>query len=207
MNAPLYPLFLNLRGRLCIVVGGNEIAEAKARELMDAGARVRLIAPAVTDQIAAWFRAGKLHWEPRPYESADLNDAFLIVSIAEPETNARVVEEAELRHTFCNAVDDVPHCNCYASAVVRRGPLQIAISTAGNSPALAQRLRKQLERHFGEEYASWVQRLGDHRKRLLQDRGIDNETRRRMLHEQASAPAFEAFRESLQTVNQSLKLR
>jgi precorrin-2 dehydrogenase/sirohydrochlorin ferrochelatase len=198
MNASLYPLFLNLRGRLCVVIGGSEIAEAKVQELLDAGARVRLIARTVTDQIASWFRAGRLHWEPRPYKSADLNDAFLVVSIAGPETNARVFEEAELRHTFSNAVDDVPHCNCYASAVVRRGPLQIAISTAGNSPALARRLRKQLEEGFGQEYAPWVRRLGDHRRRLLQDKGIDNETRRRMLHEQASASAFEDFRESLQ---------
>jgi precorrin-2 dehydrogenase len=78
---------------------------------------------------------------------------FLVVSVAHTETNARVFEEAEMLQTFCNAVDDIDHCNCYASAVVRRGPLQIAISTAGKSPALAQRLREELEERFGEEYA------------------------------------------------------
>lgn len=94
-------------------------------------------------------------------------------------------------------MDDIEHCNCYASAVVRRGPLQIAISTAGNSPALAQRLRKELEEQFGEEYALWVTRLGEIRSRLFQDKAIDSETRRRTLHEQASTSAFATFRSSL----------
>jgi siroheme synthase-like protein len=94
-------------------------------------------------------------------------------------------------------VDDIDHCNCYASAVVRRGPLQIAISTAGKSPALAQRLRKELEERFSEEYAPWVRSLGEVRTRLFQDQELDGETRRRILHEQASASAFESFRDSL----------
>jgi len=193
----LYPLFLNLQGRVCVVVGGNEMAEGKIRELLDADAKVRVIAPAVTEQVAAWSRAGMLRWEARAYEAGDARDAFLVVSVADAKTNAQVFEEAEMRQTFCNAVDDIEHCNCYASAVVRRGPLQIAISTAGKSPALAQRLRKELEERFGEEYAPWVKRLGDLRSRLFRDKTIDSETRRRMLHEQASASAFESFRDSL----------
>jgi precorrin-2 dehydrogenase / sirohydrochlorin ferrochelatase len=197
MSAPLYPLFLNLRGRVCVVVGGNEMAEAKIRELLDADGKIRVIAPVATGQISAWSLAGRLQWEARAYENGDLRDAFLVVSVADAKTNARVFEEAETRRTFCNAVDDIDHCSCYASAVVRRGPLQIAISTAGNSPALAQRLRKELEEQFGEEYARWVQRLGELRGRLFQDKAIDGDTRRRMLHEQASASGFESFRESL----------
>jgi siroheme synthase-like protein len=121
-------------------------------------------------------------------------DAFLAISVADADTNAQVFEEAEARHIFCNAVDDIPHCSAYASAVVRRGPLQIAISTAGNSPALAQRLRKELEGSFTEEYGPWVQRLGELRTHLFEDKSIDGETRRKMLHEQASASAFESFR-------------
>lgn len=201
MNA-LYPLFLNLQGRVCLVVGGNEMAEvgmaeAKIRELLDADASIRVIAPVATDQIAQWSQAGRLRWEARAYETGDARDAFLVVSIADAKTNAQVFEEAEMHRTFCNAVDDIEHCNCYASAVVRRGPLQIAISTAGKSPALAQRLRKELEERFGEEYALWVTRLGELRSRLFQDQAIDSETRRRTLHEQASASAFDAFRSSL----------
>lgn len=194
MTASLYPLFLNLQGRACVVIGGSEIAESKVQDLLDAEAKVRLIAPEITLQIEAWAQAGKLQWLPRSYQRGDLADAFLVVSIADSETNSQVFEEAEERHVFCNAVDDIPHCSSYASAVVRRGPLQIAISTAGNSPALAQRLRKELDERFGEEYGPWVQGLGELRSQLFRDREMDIETRRKLLHDQASASAFASFR-------------
>lgn len=196
MNANLYPLFLNLRGRTCVVVGGNEVAEAKVRELLDAGARIRLIAPEVTNQLSAWAQQGSLHWKPKKYETDDLRDAFLVVSAADSETNDGVFADAEERHIFCNAVDDIPHCSCYASAIVRRGSLQIAISTAGHSPALAQRLRKELQEQFGEEYGPWIEQLGQARALLLQDKNISSEARRNILHEQASAAAFENVRKS-----------
>jgi precorrin-2 dehydrogenase/sirohydrochlorin ferrochelatase len=135
----LYPLFVNLRGRVCVVGGGSEMSEGKIRELLEADAKVRVIAPAVTEQVAAWSQTGRLQWVTRVYERGDVRDAFLVVSVADAKGNAKVFEEAEMHRTFCNAVDDINHCNCYASAVVRRGPLQIAVSTAGRSPALAQR--------------------------------------------------------------------
>lgn len=197
VSSPLYPLFLSLRGRTCVVIGGNEMAEAKIRDLIDAGANVRVIAASATEQIIKWSQAGKLLWESRSYEPGDLRDAFLVVSVSEAKTNARVFEEAEKRRTLCNAVDDIENCNCYAPAVVRRDPLQIAISTTGQSPALAQRLRKELEKQFGVEYESWVTSLGELRSRLFQDKEINSERRRAILHEQATASAFEAFRDSL----------
>lgn len=193
----LYPLFLNLSGRICVVVGGSEVAEAKVRELLEADAKIRVISPVATDQIAAWSQAARLQWERRAYVKGDVRDAFLVVSVADAKTNAQVFQEAEMHRTFCNAVDDIEHCNCYASAVVRRGPLQIAISTGGKSPALAQRLRKELGERFGEEYGLWVTRLGELRSCLFQDTAIDSETRRRTLHEQASASSFDTFRSSL----------
>jgi precorrin-2 dehydrogenase/sirohydrochlorin ferrochelatase len=194
MTARLYPLFLNLKDRMCVVVGGSEIAEHKTRELLDAGARVRLTASTATDQISAWAKSGKLQWEARAYERHDLREVFLVVSVADKETNARVFSDAEAQQTFCNSVDNTAHCNCYASAVLRRGPLQIAISTAGNSPALAQRLRKKLEEQFDEKYGPWVRKLGEIRNKMFQDKALNAETRRAMLHEQASAASFEAFR-------------
>jgi precorrin-2 dehydrogenase / sirohydrochlorin ferrochelatase len=196
MTPSLYPLFLCMHDRDCVVIGGNQSAESKIRDLLDAGAEIRVIAPAVTEHIAAWSQAGRLQWEARPYKSGDLSDAFLVVSVADAETNAKVFEEAESRRTFCNAVDDVAHCNCYGSAVVRRGPLQIAISTAGQSPALAQRLRRELEVRFGAEYAPWTRRLGELRSRLFQNKEIDSRTRRTILHAQASPSAFDAFQSS-----------
>jgi precorrin-2 dehydrogenase/sirohydrochlorin ferrochelatase len=86
----LYPLFLNLRGRVCVVVGGNEMAEAKVRELLEAEAKIRVVAPSAADQIAAWSRAGRLQWESRAYENGDVRDAFLVVSVADTKTNAQV---------------------------------------------------------------------------------------------------------------------
>lgn len=192
MTAPLYPLFLKLQGRTCVVVGGDATAEAKTRDLIAAGARVRLISPTVTRQIAKWSSAGTLRWEQRLYQEGDLAGAFLAVSCACAAVNARVFAESEKRNIFCNAVDDLGHCSCYASAVVRRGPLQIAISTAGKSPALAQRFRKELEQQFPPEYEMWVERLGELRSRLFEDEGMDPEARKAILREQASAPAFES---------------
>jgi siroheme synthase-like protein len=108
----LYPLFLSLRGRACVVVGGNEMAETKIRELLDADAKIHVIAPAATDQISAWSQAERLEWVGRAYESGDLREAFLLVSVADAKTNAQVFHEAETRRTLCNAVDDIEHCNC-----------------------------------------------------------------------------------------------
>lgn len=205
MSTPLYPLFLNLRGRPCVVIGGNEMAEGKIRDLLDAGAKVRVISPIASPQVAAWSEIGSLQWEARSYRSGDLRDALLVVSVSDAETSARVFEEAETRRILCNVVDDIAHCNCYASAVVRRGPLQIAISTAGKSPALAQRLRKEMEERFGLEYGAWVKRLGDDRSGMFKDKSLDSASRRAALHELASASAFEVFRNSLkeESSNQS----
>jgi precorrin-2 dehydrogenase/sirohydrochlorin ferrochelatase len=137
----LYPPFLNLQGRVCVVVGGNEMAEWNKRALLDADATVCVVAPAMTEQVATRSQAGKLQWLTCVYETGDVRDAFLVVSVADPGTNARVFEEAEGLKTFCNALDNIHHCNCYASALVRRGSLQIAISNAGKNPALVQRLQ------------------------------------------------------------------
>lgn len=195
-DEPMYPLFLNLRERNCVVVGGNAIAEAKVRDLLQAGAKVKVIASELTDAIATWARTERVQWENRHYETGDLRDAFVIVTAAGNKVNAAVYAEAEARNTLCNAVDDVEHCNCFASSVVRRGPLQIAISTAGNSPALAQRLRLELGHKFGPEYVTWVKELGRLRRSLFSETEFDPEARRERLHEQASAAAFELFRHS-----------
>jgi siroheme synthase-like protein len=97
----MYPLFLNLRGRNCVVVGGNNTAEAKIRNLLGTGAQVMVIAPEVTDAIAAWAGTGRVQWESRHYETGDLRDAFLVVTAAGSSTNAQVYAEAETRNTLC----------------------------------------------------------------------------------------------------------
>jgi len=188
----MYPLFLNLRGRSCVVVGGNAMAEAKVRDLLQAGAKVKVIASEVTNAIATWARTQRLQWDNRHYESADLRDAFVVVTAAGNNVNAEVYAEAETRNVLCNAVDDVEHCHFYYGAVVQRGDLQIAISTNGKSPALAQRLRQELEAQFGPEYEVWLEWLGAARE-LLRASDSDSETNKRLLHQLASRPAFEQF--------------
>jgi len=212
----LFPMFIKLAGRPCLVVGAGGVGTSKIEGLLAAGAAVRLVAPEATPEVAEWSRLGRLSWQARGFESQDLDGAFLAV-VATPwrELNARVFEEASRRGVLCNVVDDPPHCDFYYPAVVRRGDLQIAISTSGRSPALAARLRRDLEQQFGPEYEAWIEELGQEREKLLVgpplvngarpdiESGVDGarpiqppsgtKERRERLHRMASHDAFEAF--------------
>jgi len=189
----LFPIFVKLEGRLIAVVGGGNIAEAKIPGVLHAGARIRLIAPTITAQVAEWVRLGNIDWLPREFEAADLDGAFLVIAATSaPGVNEAVFREAETRGILCNAVDDIEHCHFYYGAVVQRGDLQIAISTNGKSPALAQRLRQEFEAHFGPEYEVWLQWLGAARE-ALRASGPSSDTTKRLLHELASRPMFEQF--------------
>jgi precorrin-2 dehydrogenase len=188
----LFPMFLKLEGRACLVVGAGYVGEPKIRSLLDAGAKVRVIAPSATDAVVEWARAGLIAWEQRTFEEPDLNGIFLtIAATASTGVNDVVFREAQRRGILCNAVDDPERCDFYYPAVVRRGQLQIAISTGGQSPALAQRLRRELETEFGEEYSAWVEELGKAREGLLSS-GLDSDHRKQLLHSMASRDAFEA---------------
>lgn len=189
----LFPIFVKLEGRLIVVVGGGTIAEGKIPGVLTAGARIRLIAPSITPQIAAWVRFGKIDWLPKEFEAEDLHGAFLaIAATSAPGVNETVFRDAEARGILCNAVDDIEHCHFYYGAVVQRGDLQIAISTNGKSPALAQRLRRELETEFGPEYEVWLQWLGAARE-ALRANDPSSETTKKLLHELASRPMFEEF--------------
>jgi precorrin-2 dehydrogenase len=182
----LFPLFLKLAGRRCLVVGAGSIAETKIRSLLESGADVQVVAPEAKPAVREWAHVGKLRWEERPFAAADLDGVFLVIAAtALSNLNAIVFHEARKRNVLCNAVDDPENCDFYYPAVVRRGDLQIAISTAGHSPALAQHLRKQLEAQFVPEYAAWIEELGQARQELF-GRDMDPEERRRLLHELAS---------------------
>ncbi|MGB7280986.1 MAG: bifunctional precorrin-2 dehydrogenase/sirohydrochlorin ferrochelatase [Candidatus Acidiferrum sp.] len=189
----LFPIFIKLGGRLVVVIGGGNVAEAKIPGTLSAGAQIRLIAPAVTPQIAEWVRLGKIDWRPKEFETADLDGAFLaIAATSAPSANEAVFREAEARGILCNAVDDIKHCHFYYGAVVQRGDLQIAISTNGKSPALAQRLRQEFETQFVPEYELWLQWLGAARE-TLRASSPSPDTTKRLLHELASRPMFEQF--------------
>ncbi len=189
----LFPIFLKPAGRRCLVVGAGRVGEAKIKSLLPAGAEVRVVAPHATRTIRSWARAGKIRWEARGFKPSDLDGAFLVVAAtSSTRLHERIFRQARRRGVLCNVVDDPARCDFYYPAVVRRGRLQIAISTGGRSPALAQRLRKELERQFGPEYETWVEQLGQARRRLLA-RAIGPALRRRLLHRLASRQALEAF--------------
>jgi len=186
-------MFVKLRDRLCVVVGGGDVAEAKIPGLLEAGAKVRVIAPEVTEAISAWAKDGRLDWAPRKFGPGDLSGAFVVIAATSVlGVNQDVFHEADAQGILCNAVDDHERCHFYYPAVVRRGPLQIAISTAGFSPALAQRLRRELETQFGPEYETWLEWLGAVRSALRAD-SDDPEGTRKILHVLASNEMFEHF--------------
>lgn len=192
----LFPIFLKLQGKPCLVVGGGPIAEGKIASLLRSGARVKVVSPELTASLAAHAETRAIDWQPRNFELADLDGAFLVVAATSSfEANAAIYQEADQRRILCNAVDQPDQCHFYYPAVVDRGPLQIAISTAGLSPSLAQRLRKDLEVQFGPEYQIWVEWLGRVRSALM-SRGSDFETRKRILGRLASREVFNRLKSS-----------
>jgi precorrin-2 dehydrogenase / sirohydrochlorin ferrochelatase len=191
--ATLFPMFLKLSARPCLVVGAGAIAESKIASLLEAGGRVRVIAPEATPQVRSWAQSNTIEWRQRPFQPRDLEGMFLVVAAtSSTELHEQIFALATQRGVLCNVVDVPALCDFYYPSVVQRGALQIAISTAGQSPALAQRLRKQLEDQFGPEYQEWLAQLGKAREKLYSTK-IDPEERKRLLHEQASEEAFEAF--------------
>jgi siroheme synthase-like protein len=200
---PLFPAFLKLEGRLVLVVGGGAIATEKIPGLLQAAARVRVISPKITPKIAAWVRNLQVEWLPKLFASEDLTGVFLVVAATSlSDLNESVYREADARDILCNAVDDIDHCHFYYGSIVQRGDLQIAISTNGKSPALAQRLRKELEQQFGPEYAPWLEWLGSARE-ALRAQSTDPEAVKRWLHLLASRPSFERFLEEAASTTKS----
>ena len=188
----LFPMFMKLSGKRCLVVGAGKVGEPKIGGLIDTGACIHVVAIAASDQVRDWADAGKIDLELRAFSSSDLDGMFLaVVATASRSLNERVYREAQERGVLCNVVDVPDLCDFFYPAVVRRGDLQIAISTAGQSPSLAQKLRQQLERQFGDGYAAWVEQLGETRRLVLAS-DLDKETKWGLLHSLASREAFEA---------------
>src|SRR5246500_5485429 len=189
----LLPIFVKLRNRLVVVVGGGAIAEGKLEGLFAAEARGRVIAPQVTSAIAQWIAQGKVEWKAKSFAAADLDGAYLVIAATSaPGVNEAVFTEADARGILCNAVDDIENCHFYYGSVVQRGDLQIAISTNGKSPALARRLRLQLEKQFGPEYELWLEWLGAARELLRAGDG-STDSKKVLLHHLASEPMFVCF--------------
>jgi precorrin-2 dehydrogenase/sirohydrochlorin ferrochelatase len=176
------------------VVGAGTVAESKIASLVEADAQVRVVAPEATPEIRSWAQSRRVEWQKRGFQPDDLDGAFLVVAAtSSTELHEQIFQEATRRGVLCNIVDVPELCDFYYPAVVRRGALQIAVSTSGQSPALAQRLRIELEEQFGPEYEVWLEYLDEARDKL-RSQMLDPEERKRLLHELASKEAFEAFR-------------
>lgn len=181
----LFPIFLKLAAKPCVVIGAGNIAESKIESLLQSEASIKVIAPEALPRVRAWADAGDLLWERREYRSGDLTGSFLVVAAtATAEVNRAVYAEASAEGILCNAVDDPPFCDYYFPSVVRRGELQIAISTAGESPALAQRLRMEINQQLPLDTGEWLMELGRLRREVTSVEPI-GEARKLLLHELA----------------------
>jgi precorrin-2 dehydrogenase / sirohydrochlorin ferrochelatase len=189
----LFPLFLKLRGRRCLVVGAGKISEAKIAGLLAAGAEVRVIAPRATEQIQQWHKKKKIRMQNRTFRPDDLDGMFLVVAATNSaKVHRAIYHQAGARNVLCNIVDVPQLCDFYYPAVVRRGQLQIAISTAGASPSLARRLREEMEAAFGIEYAAWLKHLARERQKVLAKKLPPTECMA-ILKKQSSGQAFSCF--------------
>jgi precorrin-2 dehydrogenase/sirohydrochlorin ferrochelatase len=165
LETPFYIACLKLTGRRCLVVGGGEIGLEKVEGLLACDADVSLLAPTAHPQLEELASEGSIQWAKRPYGGAeDLEGVFMVIAATDDsEVNIGVFDDAEKRAMLVNVVDVPPLCNFILPAIVRTGPLAIAISTAGASPALAKRMKRQVSELFGEEYARLAVILNDAR--------------------------------------------
>ncbi len=189
----LFPIFLKLTGRRCLVIGAGNLAESKIQSLRAAYAQVTVIAPEARPKIAEMAAAGEVEYHQRGYREGDVAAGiasgvppyFLVVTATDnPAVNRAVYQEAVSHNILCNAVDDPPFCDFYFPSVVRRGDLQIAISTAGASPALAQRLRKEINAQLPLDTGDWLTDLGNLRREVTQMEPL-NDARKLLLHQLA----------------------
>jgi siroheme synthase-like protein len=188
----LFPMFLKLAGRRCLVVGAGGIATAKIGSLVESGARVTVVAPWALEEVREWAEAKSIEWIEREFRASDLDGVFLaIAATSRVYVNHAVFAEASKRNILCNAVDDPPNCDFYFGAVVRRGDLQIAISTAGESPALAQRLQREIDERLDPSLGAWLGTVGQLRREILADYPA-SEARKGALRQLAHVQACES---------------
>ena len=181
----LLPIFLKLEGRPCLLVGAGNVALEKIGSMLKTGLKLRVVAPEARAEVRKLAEEGRLEWVERAFDPSDLDGNFLVIAATDvPEVNALVYREAVARNIPCNSVDDIPNCDFFFGSVVSRGDLQVAISTAGESPAVAQRLRREIDEQLPADLGAWLAKLGELRREVLATHPRSEE-RRLLLHELA----------------------
>jgi precorrin-2 dehydrogenase len=164
-----YPVHLDIQNRNCLVVGGGGVGTRKVKTLLDCGARVTVVSPEVSPQLQDLATSGDIILKERSYQSDDLRNMFLVIGATDDEKlNKQLSSDADRLNTLCNIADRPEVCNFILPSIVHRDDLVITVSTSGQSPAMAKKLRKALENQFGKEYGILLRLMGAIRKRLLQ---------------------------------------
>ena len=181
----LYPVYLNLTGRRVLVIGGGEVASRKVKALLDCDAQVTVISPELGAEFLSWQAENRIRVIRRRYQEGDINQAFLVIAACgDPLVNQQVFAEADQKNILCNVVDEPDLCSFQVPAVVTRGPLQLAVSTGGLSPALAREIADRLRQQFGREYEDLLGGLSRLRSDLKEKLpGSENQPRRAALLE------------------------
>ena len=188
----LLPIFLRLAGRNCLLVGAGNVALDKIGTLLATGLNLRVIAPEARPEIRQLALAGKLEWIQRTFEASDLDGQFIAIAATDaPQVNAAVYQACIEKDIPCNSVDDIPNCDFFFGSVITRGSLQIAISTTGESPAVAQHLRREIDEQLPQDLGPWLESLGQLRREVLAShpRG---EARKSLLHQLAQRHVCES---------------
>ena len=189
---PLYPMLVDLGGKRCVVIGGGAVAERKVRRLLECGAEVQVVSPAVTDQLAGLAGAGRIGLQQRPVLPLDLTGAFLVfVATNDPGVNRAVAEAAHGQNSLVNVADDPAACSFHVPSVLQRGDLTLTISTRGGSPALARKLRQRLEATIGPEFEAFLAALRTLREQA-QARIADPAARQALYRRALESDLFEA---------------
>ena len=163
-----YPVSLDIGKRKCLVVGGGSVGARKTRTLLDCGALVTVVAPLLSETLRAMSGTKGLIIKTRSYRTSDLDGIFLVIGATDDrDVNRRIGRDADHRGILCNLADQPENCSFILPSVIRRGDLVISVSTSGRSPAMAKKLREELEKQFGEEYAEFLQLMGAIRTQLL----------------------------------------
>ncbi|MFC1474417.1 bifunctional precorrin-2 dehydrogenase/sirohydrochlorin ferrochelatase [bacterium] len=191
----MYAAFLDLKGLECLLVGGGKVAGRKAGLLLEACAAVTVVAPEAGNRISGLAKSGRLKWEKREYLDGEAADYFLIVAATNNrDLNSRVSRDALNAKRLINAVDMPELCNFYVPSLLKRGELRIALSTSGACPALARKLRKDLEDRYPESYARLVAALRSYRERIIAE-VPDGAERKQLIERAVYSPEAERFLE------------